>query len=223
MLATEAEENIMSIDPNVDCNIKIKASINWKKMNGIIPVIVQNRHSLSVLMLGYMNPEALEKTLSEKRVTFFSRGKNRLWTKGETSGHFLSVHEVFVDCDNDTLLILVDPIGPTCHSGEKSCFGEHAPSHFLNKLSDIIENRKTADTTKSYTAKLFQQGLNRISQKIGEEATEVILAPHHATHPKEQIAEESADLLFHLLIFLNANQVSVDTVIETLANRNNKK
>jgi len=149
--------------------------IDFSKSGGLVPVIIQDVLSAKVLMLGYMNEEALEKTKNEGKVTFFSRSKNRLWTKGETSGNFLLVEEILVDCDNDTLLIKVTPIGPTCHTGSISCFKDESAKGFLYKLENIIEKRIADNPENSYTSRLFKRGVNKVAQKVGEEAVELVI------------------------------------------------
>ncbi|MCL0217575.1 bifunctional phosphoribosyl-AMP cyclohydrolase/phosphoribosyl-ATP diphosphatase HisIE, partial [Escherichia coli] len=151
--------------------------LDWEKTDGLMPVIVQHAVSGEVLMLGYMNPEALDKTIESGKVTFFSRTKQRLWTKGETSGNFLNVVSIAPDCDNDTLLVLANPIGPTCHKGTSSCFGDTAHQWlFLYQLEQLLAERKSADPETSYTAKLYASGTKRIAQKVGEEGVETALA-----------------------------------------------
>ena len=168
-------------------------------------------------MLGYMNEEAFAKTQKENRVTFFSRSKNRLWTKGESSGNFLNVRNILLDCDNDTILIKAIPVGPACHTGADTCFNEKNAVNFLAKLQQIIKYRKNNPTEKSYTASLFKEGINKIAQKVGEEATEVIIEAKD--NDSEKFKNESADLLFHYLILLEAKDVSLNEVIEVLEKR----
>jgi len=180
------------------------STIDWAKGDGLVPTIAQDARSLRVLMLGYVNKESLEATLSTGCVTFFSRSKQRLWQKGESSGNVLRLKEIKLDCDNDTLLMLVQPDGPTCHLGTKSCFGdEGGPS--LSVLADLaatIHMRRMLPEPASYTAKLFEEGLPRIAQKVGEEATETVIA---ATTKSPTLAAEAADLLYHLLVLLEAS------------------
>ncbi|WP_044470179.1 bifunctional phosphoribosyl-AMP cyclohydrolase/phosphoribosyl-ATP diphosphatase HisIE [Mannheimia massilioguelmaensis] len=184
--------------------------INWQKIDGLLPVIVQNIHTCEVLMLGYMNAEALEKTLNEKRVTFYSRTKQRLWTKGETSGHFLNMVDMSLDCDNDTLLILSDPIGETCHTGAESCFHQFEQEQpdwiFFSKLERMIAERKNADPESSYTAKLYAKGTHKIAQKVGEEAVESVIAA--MANDKEELIGEVADLAYHLTVLLHNADLS---------------
>ena len=193
---------------------------DFSKQN-LIPAIVQDANTNVVLMLGYMNEEAFEKTKKENRVTFFSRSKNRLWTKGETSGNFLNVKSILLDCDNDTILIKAIPVGPACHTGRDTCFNEKNTGNFLSKLQQIIKNRKNNPSEKSYTASLFKEGINKIAQKVGEEATEMIIEAKD--NDSEKFKNESADLLFHYLILLEAKSVSFDEIIQVLEKRHNKK
>ncbi len=189
-----------------------------KSSDGLIPVIIQDNITNVVLMLGYMNQEAFEKTQQEKRVTFFSRSKNRLWTKGEESGNFLNVNSLLIDCDNDTILIKASPAGPTCHTGADTCFNEKNISlNFLTELETIIRDRKNNPTDKSYTASLFTKGINKIAQKVGEEAVELVIESKDDN--KEKFLGEAADLLFHYLVLLQAKGSSLDEVIKTLATR----
>lgn len=183
----------------------------------LIPAIVQDASTGIVLMLGYMNEEAFLKTQKENRVTFFSRSKNRLWTKGETSGNFLNVKNILLDCDNDTLLIKAVPAGPACHTGADTCFNEKNAGRFLAKLQHIIKDRKNNPSEKSYTASLFKDGINKIAQKVGEEATELII--ESKDNNMDLFKNEAADLLFHYLILLEAKNVSLDEVIEVLEKR----
>jgi len=183
----------------------------------LIPAIVQDVNTNVVLMLGYMNEEAFGKTQKENRVTFFSRSKNRLWTKGETSGNFLNVKNILLDCDNDTILIKAIPVGPACHTGSDTCFNEKNAGNFLTKLQQIIKDRKDNPSEKSYTASLFKEGINKIVQKVGEEATEVIIEAKD--NDSEKFKNESADLLFHYLILLEAKNVSLNEVLEVLEKR----
>ncbi|MDU8924557.1 bifunctional phosphoribosyl-AMP cyclohydrolase/phosphoribosyl-ATP diphosphatase HisIE [Pasteurellaceae bacterium LIM206] len=196
--------------------------INWQKVGDLLPVVIQNARTSEVLMLGYMNQTALEKTLAEKRVTFFSRTKQRLWTKGETSGHFLNVVDMSLDCDNDTLLILADPIGETCHTGAESCFHRFeqqmvADGVFFAKFERMIAERKNADPESSYTAKLYRRGTKKIAQKVGEEAVETALAAM-AKDPEEVISE-TADLLYHLTVLLQDAGGSWADVMDKLKER----
>jgi phosphoribosyl-ATP pyrophosphohydrolase/phosphoribosyl-AMP cyclohydrolase len=192
--------------------------INFEKGNGLVPVVIQDNTNMKVLMVGYMNKEALEKTEKEKKVTFFSRSKNRLWTKGETSCNFLFVKDITTDCDNDTLLITVDPAGPVCHKGTISCFGEGASSKgFIYQLEQIIHQRIDDNAMDSYTNKLFLKGINKVAQKVGEEAVELVI------EAKDQnidlFKNEAADLLYHYLILLKAKGISLLEIEEVLAGR----
>ena len=194
-------------------------TLDFEKVNGLIPAIVQDDRTMEVLMLGYMNKEALEKTLETKNVTFFSRTKNRLWTKGETSGNFLKLVGMEQDCDNDTLLVRAIPMGPTCHTGKKSCFGEFAdaPLEWLPLLEEVIESRKKDDNPEvSYTARLFQRGLSRMAQKVGEEGLETALA---AVTDDPNFIGEASDLIFHLLVLLNAKGFRLTDVSKYLRTR----
>lgn len=188
--------------------------------NGLIPVIIQDAKTKNVLMLGYMNEAAYNKTLETKQVTFFSRSKNRLWTKGEESGNFLNLVDIKNDCDNDTLLIRVNPVGPTCHKGTDTCWGElNAENYgFLSQLEDVIESRKNnADSETSYVASLFKKGINKIAQKVGEEAVETVI---EALDDKDDLfLYESADLLFHYLILLQAKGYKLNDIVEELKGR----
>lgn len=194
------------------------SKIDWSKGDGLVPAIVQDAKSLRVLMLGYMNKESLDATLNAGLVTFFSRSKQRLWQKGESSGNILRLRNIKLDCDNDTLLIMADAEGPTCHNGTKSCFGdENAPD--LSVLADLaatINMRRLLPEPGSYTAKLFEAGLSRIAQKVGEEAVETVIA---ATTKSANLASETADLLYHLLVLLEASNVSLMDVIKILHER----
>lgn len=188
-----------------------------KYTDGLIPVIVQDDISFKVLMLGFMNSEAFEKTKAEGKVTFFSRSKQRLWTKGETSNNFLIVKEILLDCDKDTLLIKASPAGPVCHTGADTCFHENNSSFSLNKLEEIILDRKNNPVDSSYTSSLFAKGINKIAQKVGEEAVELVIESKDDS--KEKFLNEAADLLFHYLILLRAKNFSLADVEEILAAR----
>lgn len=195
------------------------AQIDWDKTNHLIPAIIQHAHTGTVLMLGYMNQEALQKTMQEKRVTFYSRTKQRLWTKGETSGHFLQVVNISLDCDADTLLILVNPIGPTCHLGTESCFVSPQTSAwtFIYKLEQLLAERQQIRPANSYTTTLFDAGIHRIAQKVGEEGVEVALAA--VVKNNQELCGEAADLLFHLLVLLRERGLSLQEVIQVLQDR----
>lgn len=188
--------------------------IDFKKENGLVPVIIQSETTLQVLMLGYMNNEAYNQTLTEGKVTFFSRSKNRLWTKGETSGNFLLVKNITIDCDNDTLLIQVKAIGPTCHKESTSCFNEQSSKGFLYELEQTIHNRIDTDDSDSYTNKLFKKGINKVAQKVGEEAVELVIEAKD--NDEELFINEAADLLYHFLILLKAKDVALSKIEDTL-------
>lgn len=195
-----------------------RRELDWEKTDGLMPVIVQHAVSGEVLMLGYMNPEALDKTLESGKVTFFSRTKQRLWTKGETSGNILNVVSIAPDCDNDTLLVLANPIGPTCHKGTSSCFGDTAHQWlFLYQLEQLLAERKSADPETSYTAKLYASGTKRIAQKVGEEGVETALAA--TVHDRFELTNEASDLMYHLLVLLQDQDLDLATVIENLRKR----
>ena len=187
----------------------------------LVPVIIQDIQTNKVLMLGFMNEEALEKTKEESRVTFYSRNKQRLWTKGETSGNYLNVKEIIADCDNDTLLIKVDPDGPVCHTGADTCFNENNSSFSLEKLEQIIADRKNNTSVTSYTSSLFAKGINKIAQKVGEEAVELVI--ESKDDDKEKFLDEAADLLFHYLILLKAKGYGLKDVEKVLAARHKNK
>lgn len=195
-----------------------------KDKDGLVPAIVQDAETKSVLMLGYMNKEAYQKTIDTKKVTFFSRSKQRLWTKGEESGNFLHLIGIKVDCDKDTLLVKVDPVGPACHKGTDTCWGEKNETipGFLGQLEDIIAGRKRdQENADSYVASLFRSGINKVAQKVGEEAVEVVIEAKDEN--KELFLNESADLLFHYLILLQAKDCSLPDVIRVLESRHTKK
>nr|WP_244989244.1 bifunctional phosphoribosyl-AMP cyclohydrolase/phosphoribosyl-ATP diphosphatase HisIE [Pantoea cypripedii] len=184
----------------------------------MMPAIVQHSVSGEVLMHGYMNEEALQKTLADGNVTFFSRTKNRLWTKGETSGHFLKVVSITPDCDNDTLLVLANPIGPTCHLGTSSCFSPAAPDWtFLYQLEQLLAERKSADPASSYTAKLYASGTKRIAQKVGEEGVETALAA--TVNDRFELTNEASDLIYHLLVLLQDQDLNLSAIINNLRAR----
>ena len=190
-----------------------------KYTDGLVPAIIQDEITGKVLMLGFMDNEALLKTQELKKVTFYSRSKNRLWTKGEESGNFLLLKSITVDCDNDTLLIKVNPVGPVCHTGADTCFNEkNEANDFLFKLEKIIADRKNNPTDASYTSSLFKKGINKIAQKVGEEAVEIVIEAKD--NNDELFKGEAADLLFHYLILLQAKGFSLQDVIEVLKQRN---
>lgn len=198
------------------------AALDWNKGDGLLPAVVQDSCTGKVLMLGYMNAAALAMTLEQKRVTFFSRSKQRLWTKGETSGNFLNVVKVFPDCDNDTLLVIAHPDGPTCHTGSDSCFGDEAVTDasrlaFLAQLESVIAQRIADKPEGSYTARIWSQGATRMAQKVGEEGVEVALAA--VTQTDECLVSESADLLFHLALLLKSRNLSLLAVVKELEHR----
>jgi len=188
-----------------------------KSSDGLVPVVVQHNNTLQVLMLGYMNQEAFEKTEKEQVVTFFSRSKNRLWTKGESSGNFLHVKEIQIDCDNDTILIKADPKGPTCHKGDTSCFAEETPKGFLYELEQIIHDRIDNDVASSYTNKLFKRGINKVAQKVGEEAVELVIEAKDDND--ELFTNEAADLMYHYIILLKAKGFTLKDIEAVLKSR----
>ena len=194
-------------------------NIDFKKYHdGLVPAIVQDQQTLRVLMLGFMNEEALQKTMQEGKVTFYSRTKHRLWTKGEQSGHFLMLKEMAVDCDQDTLLIKAKPLGPVCHTGADTCWGEkNHREDFLFYLEEIIGLRKKVSPEESYVAKLFQKGLNKIAQKVGEEAVELVIEAKDDN--KNLFLNEAADLIFHYLLLLNAKGHNLQEVVDILKER----
>lgn len=191
--------------------------LDWAKSDGLLPAVIQDARDGRVLMLGYMNAEALEKTLASGQVTFYSRSKQRLWTKGETSGNMLELVDVATDCDRDTLLIQAIPQGPTCHLGSSTCFGETAwpPVGLLARLQGLIESRREADPQHSYTARLLQGDLARCAQKVGEEGVETALAAVTG----QKLEAEAADLIYHLLVLLSASNSGLDQVLAELQQR----
>lgn len=201
--------------------------LDWNKdSSGLLPAIVQDYQTGRVLMLGYMNQEALAKTLDTKQVTFFSRSKQRLWTKGETSGHVLQLVDVHVDCDHDTLLVTANPIGPTCHTGTITCFGDEAVTtaeriSFLNQLESVLAQRIADKPEGSYTARIWSQGKTRMAQKVGEEGVEVALAA--VTQEDDRLISESADLLYHLALLLKSRDLSLTDVVRELEQRHQTK
>ena len=191
-----------------------------KNPDGLVPAIIQDANTKNVLMLGYMNQDAVDKTQQTQQVTFFSRTKNRLWTKGEESGNFLNLVDIKLDCDNDTLLIFVNPSGPTCHKGSDTCWNDtnNESYGFISKLEDVITNRiEDAEASKSYVATLFKEGINKIAQKVGEEAVEVIIEAKDTND--ELFLNESADLLFHYLLLLQAKGFKMKDVVTVLKGR----
>lgn len=197
-------------------------NIDFTKMNGLIPAIVQDALSGKVLMQGYMNEEAVAKTEETGKVTFFSRSKNRLWTKGETSGNFMELVSMAADCDGDSILVKANPRGPVCHTGADTCFAEVNASRtgFIDQLRAIIKDRKNNPSDKSYTASLFAKGINKIAQKVGEEAVEIVIEAKDDN--KELFLGEAADLLFHYLVLLEAKGYELDEVMEVLIHRHKK-
>ena len=194
-------------------------AINWEKVDNLLPVIVQDSFNGQVLMLGYMNQEALDTTLASMKVTFFSRTKNRLWTKGETSGDFLHVKDMAIDCDKDTLLVMAQPAGPTCHLGTQSCFADSKgfDLDFISQLNQVIDARYIDRDESSYTASLFNRGVKRMAQKVGEEGVEVALAA--ATDDRDELINESSDLLYHLLVLLRGKEVLLTEIMDNLRSR----
>ncbi|MEK9739937.1 MAG: bifunctional phosphoribosyl-AMP cyclohydrolase/phosphoribosyl-ATP diphosphatase HisIE [Flavobacteriaceae bacterium] len=190
-----------------------------KSKEGLVPAIIQDATTAKVLMLGYMNAEALQQTQLTQRVTFFSRSKKRLWTKGEESGHFLELVDIRIDCDNDTLLIQANPMGPTCHTGADTCWNEKNTTSFgfLSELEETINDRKHNDQDDSYIASLFRKGINKIAQKVGEEAVETVI--ESKDNNSDLFLNESADLLFHILILLQAKGYRLEDIVKILEKR----
>ncbi|MDO1446417.1 bifunctional phosphoribosyl-AMP cyclohydrolase/phosphoribosyl-ATP diphosphatase HisIE [Rhodocytophaga aerolata] len=197
-------------------------NIDFAKNGGLVPAVIQDAVTEKVLMLGYMNEESLLKTQAEGIVTFYSRSKQRLWTKGETSGNFLKVQQVLLDCDEDTLLIKVNPVGPVCHTGADTCFDEKnsGKAAFLNYLKHVIRSRREQPAESSYTASLFKKGINKVAQKVGEEAVELVIEAKD--NNSELFKGEAADLLFHFLVLLEQKQIDLDEVIDVLQQRHRK-
>ena len=194
-------------------------TIDFEKMGGLVPAIIQDATTKNVLMLGFMNEEAYRKTVETKKVTFWSRTRNCLWTKGETSGNFLHLVDMKIDCDNDTLLVKVNPDGPTCHTGTDTCWGEENdmnPVLFLTELQDFINKRHEEMPEGSYTTKLFRDGVNRIAQKVGEEALETVI---EATSGGDKLTYEASDLLYHLIVLLTAKGLRIEDVVRELQQR----
>ena len=192
---------------------------DFSKLGGLVPAVIQSASNKNVLMVGFMNKEAYEKTLSTGLVTFFSRTRNKLWTKGEESGHFLRVMSVYRDCDNDTLLILAEPNGPACHLGNESCFSDtrYTGISFLIDLEAVIESRKREMPENSYTTQLFRQGINRIAQKVGEEAVELVVEAMN--NDRERLLNEAADLIYHFLVLLASKNLKMEDVVDILQKR----
>lgn len=194
--------------------------IDFSKQNGLVPCVIQDAVTNKVLMLGYMNEEAYEKTLREKKVTFYSRSKQRLWTKGETSGNFLHLKEILIDCDGDTLLIKVHPQGPACHTGADTCFNETNSEWNISTLEQIVDDRKRNPKKGSYTTSLFESGINKIAQKVGEEAVELVIEAKD--NNKELFLNEAADLMYHYLVLLKEKGFSLQDVNAVLRKRHSK-
>ncbi len=192
-------------------------NIDFKKGDGLVPVVIQDAQTLEVLMLGYMNEEAWNKTNEEQKVTFFSRSKNRMWTKGEESGNFLQVVSSHIDCDQDTVLIKVNPAGPTCHTGSRSCFNTPFNQNFLLELERIVQHRIDFPSDESYVNRLRSRGINKIAQKVGEEAVETVIAA--LTETDNDFINESSDLLFHLIVLLKEKGMSLETIAKNLEGR----
>jgi len=199
---------------------KHNMKIDFSKLDGIVPCVIQDAKTQRVLMLGFMNDEAFQKTVTDKRVTFFSRTKQRLWTKGETSGNFLDVVEMKLDCDQDTLLIKVNPIGPVCHTGSDTCFDEMNDHWDLASLEKVIKDRKANPKKGSYTTSLFESGINKVAQKVGEEAVEMVIEAKDDN--TELFLNESADLMYHYLVLLTAKGFSLNDVLKVLKKRHSK-
>lgn len=192
-------------------------TIKFDNNTGLVPVIIQDHLNRKVLMLGYMNQEAFDKTLQEKKVTFFSRSKNRLWTKGETSGHYLELIDWKIDCDQDTVLITAKPMGPTCHNGTTTCFAEETDKGFLYELQQTISNKINHDDATSYTNQLYKRGINKVAQKVGEEAVELVIEAKD--HNDDLFLNEAADLMYHYLILLKAKGFTLEAVEKVLKAR----
>ena len=196
-------------------------NIDFNKGDGLVPVIIQNAQTMQVLMLGYMNKEAFDQTIETKKVTFYSRSKKRLWMKGESSGNILSVIDIKMDCDHDSLLIFVNPKGPTCHTGSTSCFKEETAKGFIYELEKTINDRINSKDSKSYTNELYQKGINKIAQKVGEEAVELVIEAKDSND--ELFKNEAADLLYHLLILLKVKDQSFSSIERVLKSRSISK
>ena len=195
-------------------------NIDFSKLNGLIPAVIQDADTKNVLMVGFMNEEAYQKTIETKKVTFFSRTRQRLWTKGEESGHFLHLVDIKNNCDNDTLLVKVHPEGPTCHTGTDTCWGEkneHNPLLFLSELQDFIEKRHEEMPEGSYTTSLFRDGLNRMAQKVGEEALEAVIEAVNGTN--DRLIYEASDMFYHLIVLLTAKGLRIEDVVSELESR----
>lgn len=194
--------------------------IDFSKLNGLVPCVVQDSSTLRVLMLGFMNEEAYNKTIQEKRVTFYSRSKQRLWTKGETSGNFFELVDILVDCDQDTLLVKVKPLGPACHTGADTCFNERNIDFNLSSLESTIQERKKNPKKGSYTNTLLDSGINKVAQKVGEEAVELVIEAKD--NDKDLFLGEAADLVYHYLVLLAAKNFELNDVLEVLKKRHGK-
>lgn len=192
-------------------------TLDFSKGNGLIPAVIQDSSTLQVLMLGYMNEEAYEQTIREKKVTFFSRSKNRLWTKGETSGNWLFVETILADCDNDSILIKARPAGPVCHTGSTSCFADETAKGFIYTLEQVINQRIDENSAESYTNKIYRKGINKMAQKVGEEAVELVIESKDDNI--DLFKNEAADLLYHLLILLKAKGTNLQSIEEVLKER----
>ncbi len=197
----------------------MREKLDWDKGEGLLPAVIQDAVTLQVRMVGFMNEEAFDKTLETKKVTFYSRSKKRLWQKGEESGNVLNVVDVVIDCDQDTILVKVNPVGPTCHLGTQSCFGEEGASGFgfLGELEEVVAVRQKKPDLESYTSDLFKKGLNKIAQKVGEEGVEVVIAALNETD--EDFKNEVADLMFHLLVLCREKNINFSEVIDVLRAR----
>lgn len=191
-----------------------------KYQDGLLPAIVQDSNTMQVLMLGFMNEEALQKTIATGLVTFFSRSKNRLWTKGEESGNYLEMDRIIPDCDNDTLLVLAIPGGPVCHKGNFSCFRDKSPKGFIYELEKVISKRVSSDDRNSYTKKLFEEGINKVAQKVGEEAVELVIEAKD--NNQDLLVNEAADLIYHFLILLKMKKLGFEDVEKVLLERHTK-
>lgn len=199
--------------------MKYSNTVDWEKIQGLLPVIIQNINNGQVLMLGYMNREALEQSIEQNKVVFYSRTKERLWLKGETSGNELKIRKMNLDCDQDSMLIWVEPVGPTCHLGEKSCYGSNTenPASLLQNLQEVISQRKTLQPENSYTTSLIRLGLDKVAQKVGEEAVEVVVAS--LSQGKTELINETADLLYHLVVLLTLKDISLAEIYDCLEGR----
>ncbi|MBP3342821.1 MAG: bifunctional phosphoribosyl-AMP cyclohydrolase/phosphoribosyl-ATP diphosphatase HisIE [Bacteroidales bacterium] len=205
------------MNSTIKTNFSIDELDFQKSGNSLIPAIIQDYTTLKVLMLGYMNREALEKTLDDKKVTFYSRSRERLWTKGESSGNFLFAREILKDCDNDTILIKAEAVGPTCHTGSNSCFNSSDDEGFIRKLQRVIERRKIERPQGSYTVELFDKGVNKIAQKVGEEAVETVIEAIDGND--ERLIYEASDLIYHLLVLLACKNMNISDLEKELYKR----